>query len=264
MALSIGLDLTLLFAPLLQDEERVQKNALNLYTKDKSEGSVTGFSTVSGASEDHDSDDSGSSDGKSKFSKRSGKSEKTNKTGGSGGSRSSNKSKSKSDAKSEHSVTSGSSKRSKAKSVKSSSSGDAADADEASVSSEEGGQSSVELGAGRTEVDEAAAAAQYVSEEDMPLMKETEHIPHIRQRLVEEKIKAVLTACYHGELDQVDSLLSGSEEVTIASKDSVDRTPLHIAASEGHEEVVRHLLELKADPSAKDRVGKFSRGAASR
>ena len=87
-------------------------------------------------------------------------------------------------------------------------------------------------------------------------MKETEHIPYIRQRLVEEKINAVLTACFHGALDQVDTLLSGSDDVTFASKDSVDRTPLHVAASEGHEELVRRLLELKADPSAKDKFGK--------
>ena len=48
-----------------KDEERVKKNALQFYSKDKTEGSVAGFSTASGMSEEEGSDDSGSSDGAS-------------------------------------------------------------------------------------------------------------------------------------------------------------------------------------------------------
>lgn len=57
-----------------KDEERVKKNALGFYSKEKTEGSVAGFSTVSGASgqtEQTDDDDSDDSDAKSRSSRHS-------------------------------------------------------------------------------------------------------------------------------------------------------------------------------------------------
>jgi len=61
-----------------KDEERVKQNALNFYSKSKSEGSIAGFSTASGGTEttlaDDDSDDS---DGKSKASGFTEKSDKS-------------------------------------------------------------------------------------------------------------------------------------------------------------------------------------------
>lgn len=55
------------------------------------------------------------------------------------------------------------------------------------------------------------------------------------------------------EVDQVMALLAGGVDVNSADYD--DRTALHIAASEGHEEVVAALLKARADPLVTDRFG---------
>lgn len=101
---------------------------------------------------------------------------------------------------------------------------------------------------------EGAITQAEVDEEEGPLIKETDHIPIIKDRIVQEKINAILTACARGEIGQVQNMLE-SGDVTFACKDRLDRTPLHIASCEGHEDLVRHLLSLKADPTAKDKFG---------
>jgi ankyrin repeat protein len=63
-----------------------------------------------------------------------------------------------------------------------------------------------------------------------------------------------LSASAKGDVTQVDQLIQAGD-ITLASKDIMDRTALHIAASEGHEELVRFLLEQKADPTVKDKFG---------
>ena len=103
-------------------------------------------------------------------------------------------------------------------------------------------------------VNEMPHAQAAVDEEEGPLIKETDHIPIIKERLVQEKISAILTASARGEISHVQEMLEGGD-VTFACKDRMDRTPLHIAASEGHDDLVRHLLSLKADPTAKDKFG---------
>jgi ankyrin repeat protein len=69
-----------------------------------------------------------------------------------------------------------------------------------------------------------------------------------------EKIAAILTASARGETAKVQEMLE-SGDLTFACKDRMGRTPLHIASSEGHEDLVKHLLSLKADPTAKDKLG---------
>lgn len=156
-----------------KDEERVKKNALQFYSKDKAEGSIAGFSTVSGQSEGQGSDESGSSDGKSRASRSS---------GNSGTSRSSGKSKSTDHSGSSNTRPSDKKKKGP-KSVSSRGGGRAppggdegnndgveADAEEGD-SSEEGGLSSVDpLGNGGDHNDEMKIE---MDTEDMPLMKET-------------------------------------------------------------------------------------------
>jgi ankyrin repeat protein len=76
----------------------------------------------------------------------------------------------------------------------------------------------------------------------------------IKERLIEEKINSLLTASARGDVQSVDALLQ-SGDVSISSKDTMGRTSLHIACSDGHEELVKFLLEQKADPTAKDKLG---------
>jgi hypothetical protein len=108
--------------------------------------------------------------------------------------------------------------------------------------------------------DAAGKLTSAADEEDLPPMKETEHVPIIKERLVQEKISAILTACSHGDVAHVEALMNGTNgEIAFSCKDSAERTPLHVAASEGNEDVVKYLLEQKADPACKDRFGTSSR-----
>ncbi|EKX34969.1 hypothetical protein GUITHDRAFT_44781, partial [Guillardia theta CCMP2712] len=61
----------------------------------------------------------------------------------------------------------------------------------------------------------------------------------------------LLTAAAAGDLGKVRSLCS-SGDVTVLDRDGANRTALHVAASEGHQEMVRFLLEMRADPNQKD------------
>jgi ankyrin repeat protein len=88
----------------------------------------------------------------------------------------------------------------------------------------------------------------------MPLMKEAEHIPAIKERLAEEKIANILIASGRGDMLAVEAILNSSE-ITTNSKDSLGRTPLHVAVSEGRVQIVEYLMNLKADPTAKDKFG---------
>ena len=64
----------------------------------------------------------------------------------------------------------------------------------------------------------------------------------------------LLSACVDGDVDEVKSLLDYGK-VSLGASDHDRRTPLHIAASEGHYKIVQLLCERGADVNAKDRWG---------
>ena len=74
---------------------------------------------------------------------------------------------------------------------------------------------------------------------------------------VEEQMKykkVLFDAATNGHLEVVKSLLEAKAEVE--AKDKYGRTPLSWAAVEGHSEVVKSLLQAKAEVDAKDNDGK--------
>jgi len=234
-----------------KDEERVKKNALAFYSKDKqSEGSVA-FSLSSSETGEHDddSDDSDKSNmsrgtSKSKESKMSAGSKSSRKSGASGASSgsqtSSKKKKSKGQKGKNVNAVEGQTENAAAQN-------DLKAGGDDNSSTLSGGASSLDAGD-----DDKVAGQARVDDEESTLLKETEHIPMIKERLIEQKVTALLTASWHGDVASVQSLLA-SDDLTVASKDSAGRTALHIACSEGHAELVDYLLVAKADPTVKDK-----------
>jgi ankyrin repeat protein len=64
--------------------------------------------------------------------------------------------------------------------------------------------------------------------------------------------KMCASAC-KGDLNEIKSLFAKRASVNAADYDK--RSALHLAAAEGHEEVVKFLVEMKAEVNAKDRWG---------
>jgi glutaminase len=60
---------------------------------------------------------------------------------------------------------------------------------------------------------------------------------------------------FRGEVELVKQIIATSVPVIVSMSDYDGRTPLHLAASEGHMEVVKLLLEKGAPVNAKDRWG---------
>ena len=222
------------------DEARVRKNALAMFSKEKqSDGSVT-FSEFS--DDDHsvvsgESDESGRSGsskhsrGSSSKSSVSGNSEISSSSHGSGGNQESKK---------------------KRKKVKGQYDPDQKDDVLEGAVSDAGGAST--LGDGSSTKNESGDKKNNLVEEEAQLLKETDHIPLIKERMVGEKIMQMLTASARGDVSEVDSILA-SGDVTLSSKDQLGRTALHVACSKGHLKLVQHLIESKADVGAKDKFG---------
>ena len=55
-------------------------------------------------------------------------------------------------------------------------------------------------------------------------------------------------------MNRYEAILNSSQ-ITTNSKDPLGRTPLHVTASEGCVQMVEYLMNLKADPTAKDKFG---------
>jgi hypothetical protein len=233
-----------------KDEEHVRKNALNFYFKEASrtEGTVT-FSLSNSNVSKNGSDDSMSDGGKSTASKstnKSSSSEKSNKSRASNASKVSKNSK-KSSA-SRNSKISRASRDSKKK-MKSSSKGNGGE--EVKVLS---GMSNGGLSFDMDEADQGNDVANLPDDENMPLMKEIDHVPILKDRLMRQKVVQMLTAVARGDMSHVEAIVAAGD-ITLSSKDHLGRTALHVAASEGHVRLVQYLLEKKADPSAKDHFG---------
>jgi len=64
----------------------------------------------------------------------------------------------------------------------------------------------------------------------------------------------LISACIEGDVEEVRSLLDYGK-IDLLSSDYDRRTPLHIAASEGHSEIVELLCEKGANVNAKDKWG---------
>jgi ankyrin repeat protein len=73
----------------------------------------------------------------------------------------------------------------------------------------------------------------------------------IKQRDQKWKINVFLTRVAQGDEENVSRMLN-SGDVHVAVTDELKRTPLHVAASEGCNAIVRMLLHAKADVSAVD------------
>ena len=65
-------------------------------------------------------------------------------------------------------------------------------------------------------------------------------------------IQQAISAASQGDLSTLKTL---ENKVNLSEGDYDKRTPLHLASSEGHINVVEYLLERKVDPSCKDRWG---------
>ena len=235
-----------------KDEERVRKNVLNFYSKDKTtEGSVA-FSTFSDDdSQDSDESHHSSSSRGTSNSRNSGRTASSRRSSSSKASASSRGSDGTEGTRSKHSADSHGSDASKKKRGKKGKKGVAGVNDNANLEIachvSDGGSGLV-----LDDDEDETPAAVNLDEEETQLLKETDHVPLIRERLLEDKISHILTVSATGDLLAVQASLQ-SGDITIACKDSLGRTPLHVAASEGHAKLVEYLIEQKADPSAKDK-----------
>lgn len=84
--------------------------------------------------------------------------------------------------------------------------------------------------------------------------KRKDKISTLKAKRKYEVLLAFLRDCKSGDLEAVKKSLE--DDIQISSTDATTkRSGLHVAACEGHEELVKFLLEQKADPGLKDGKG---------
>lgn len=80
-----------------------------------------------------------------------------------------------------------------------------------------------------------------------------EKISALKNRRKRERVNLLLTAAMQGDVPKLNSLVTTN--VTVNAVDPNKRTALHVAASEGHTDMVKNLLEMRADVTLKDTFG---------
>ena len=77
-------------------------------------------------------------------------------------------------------------------------------------------------------------------------------IEKLKDKRKRDRLNLLLDAAFLGDVTKVKTILA-SGDISILDHDQNKRTALHVAASEGHHELVHLLLELRADANAKDK-----------
>ena len=103
---------------------------------------------------------------------------------------------------------------------------------------------------------EDGSAANSVGTGDDDDESQASHQSQTKMNIIKErdktwKINVFLTRVAKGDEESVSQMLD-SGDVNVAVTDELKRTPLHVAASEGHKALIRILLKAKADVSAVD------------
>jgi len=76
-----------------------------------------------------------------------------------------------------------------------------------------------------------------------------------RRKKLNEKIVSVITAAANNDISEVSRMLTQGD-ISSDAADTEERTSLHLAASNGHLKMVKHLVQIHgADVSVKDRFG---------
>ena len=119
------------------------------------------------------------------------------------------------------------------------------------------GQQSSEDGSGTNNSGSAnkfggSEAGSNIDGEDQAMNSIAKAINKARKKKEVERVCAMCTAAWKGSLSELKALFAGAD-ISINQGDYDLRTPLHLAASEGHMALVEWLLEIGADTTVKDR-----------
>lgn len=112
-------------------------------------------------------------------------------------------------------------------------------------------------GSGADENASAVGSAYGVGAEEKDGAIENIHkaIKNARSKKVKERVAARCAAAAEGKLENLKQIVEQSRTTSIDESDYDQRTPLHLAASEGHKSIVLWLIENGASVSVRDRFG---------